>query len=73
MKKLNFINQKQKKLEQESKNLTLIRWIKMLLKNKSYSSVSDIISSLKLNQSKTTITRFLKKHNFKSQSPTKKY
>ena len=34
--------------------------------------MSDIISSLNLNQSKTTITRFLKKRNFKSQSPTKK-
>ena len=44
----------------------------MLLKNKPYSSVSDIISSLNLNQNKITITRFLKKHNFKSQSPTKK-
>ena len=45
----------------------------MLLKNKPSSSVSDIISSLNLNQSKTTITVFLKKHNFKSQSPTKKF
>ena len=44
----------------------------MFLKNKPYSSISDIISNLHLNQSKTTITRFLKKHNFKSQSPTKK-
>ena len=60
------------KVKKQLKDSNLFRRITMLLKNKQYSSVSDIISSLNLNQSKTTITRFLKKHTFKSQSPTKK-
>ena len=60
------------KIKKQLKALNLIRRISMILKNKPYSSISDIISSLNLNQSNTTITRFLKKHNFKSQSLTKK-
>ena len=62
-----------KKVKKQLKHSNLIRRITMLVKNKPCFSVSDIISSLNLNQSITTITRFLKKHNFKSQSLQKNY
>ena len=44
----------------------------MFLKNKPYSSGVDIISGLNLFQNKTTITRFLRKNNFKCQNHIKK-
>ena len=60
------------KLKKKIKNFTHFKRITMFLKNKPYSSVVDIISGLNQFQSKTTITRFIRKNNFKCQNPTKK-